>query len=513
MSSSRTTTSVADSLLAVLDGSPDGVLLADDHGRVLGWNVAMLAAAGLTIDAMIAATVETIDSRLTAVDAEDIASHTAAETGSLHRRMVTARDGRLFERTEQPIALSAAESGRLLFFRRCDAVSGSQNVGHGQLRSCAEQRRHALRMEAVGRLAGGIAHDFNNMLTVMLGFAEQLEAEIGHHGSLRQVVRAAQRAADLTRQLLAFSRQQVLRPRVIDVASIVEAMGGMIGRLIGDDVRLELDAPAGLPHVIADPTQLEQIILNLAINARDAMVRGGRLQIAVRRTVLASARPGRAVQPAGEYVQLVVTDTGSGIAPEILNKVFEPFFTTKGAKGTGLGLSTVYGIVKQSAGFIWVESEVGAGTTFTIDFPATALPKDASISPECFNANLAGRTGERVLIVEDLEPVRTVTQEMLEAEGYQVVTAATPHDAIGIVRKMGSHIDLVLSDVMMPDMTGGELAASIRAIHPNLPVLFMSGLPKAFDWVEPGTFLAKPFTRAMLLSHVRSRLAATATAA
>ncbi len=507
MSTVRTTTTgVADWLGPLLEQSPDGIVLVDNGGRVRSWNPAMLHVSALPAEVMATATLDTIEASLTRIDTDAL----AASSLSPSRVIVTAHDGRLFERTEQVIDLSAHDTGRLVWFRPLERAADLSDADVHQLRSCSEQRRQALRMEAVGRLAGGIAHDFNNMLTVMIGFAEQLQMEIGDRDSLNQVIRAATRAADLTKQLLAFSRQQVLRPRVVDVASVVDTMGGMVDRLIGDDVQLEIDAPAGLPSVCADPSQLEQIVLNLAINARDAMPHGGRLSIQVRGITVDSPGPGRGMQPPGGYVQLTVTDTGSGIAPELLSKVFEPFFTTKGMQGTGLGLSTVYGIVKQSGGFIWVESEMGAGTTFTIELPVTALPKDATVAHELLNGSFSQRAGGRILVVEDLEPVRTVTRDMLESEGYEVVAVSSPGEALSVMDAMGDRIDLLLSDVMMPEMTGGDLACALRAVRPTLPVLFMSGLPKALDWNEPGTFLAKPFTRAMLLSHVRSRLAAAA---
>ena len=465
MSTERTTTTgMADWLGPLLDRSPDGILLVDSGGRVRSWNPAMLRVSALPVDVMAMATTEIIEASLTRIDTDALGASLAAS-----RVIVTAHDGRLFERTEQAIDLAEDEAGRL---------------------------------------AEGIAHDFNNMLTMMIGFAEQRQREVGDHQSLNQVIRAATRAADLTKQLLAFSRQQVLRPRVVDVASVVDAMGGMVDRLIGDDVRLEIDASAGLPSVCADPSQLEQIVLNLAINARDAMPHGGRLSIRVRGINVETPEPGRAMQPPGGYVQLTVTDTGSGIAPELLSQVFEPFFTTKGMHGTGLGLSTLYGIVTQSGGFIWVASDMGDGTTFTIELPVTALPKDATVAHELFNGGFSQRAGGCILVVEDLEPVRTVTRHMLESEGYEVVAVASPGEALSVMDAMGDRIDLLLSDVMMPEMTGGDLACALRAVRPSLPVVFMSGLPKALDWNEPGTFLAKPFTRVMLLSHVRSRLAA-----
>ena len=343
-------------LAQLLDASPDGVLIADGVGRVIAWNSALVNASGLSQDVMGATSIDTIDACLAAADVDEADDAGANGSSGTRRQIVTAPDGRTFERLEHRLNLTPTEAGRLIWYSPCDLTPPVSESEQLQLRSFSERRRHALRMEAVGRLAGGIAHDFNNMLTVMIGFAEQLETEIGGHESLTQVVRAAQRAADLTKQLLAFSRQQVLRPQVVDLAGVVAAMGGMVGRIIGDDIVLNIDAPAGLPSVCADPAQLEQIVMNLAINARDAMTRGGRLTIAVRRAVLDIPRPGRGVEPSGEYVQMTVTDTGSGIPADLQSKVFEPFFTTKGIHGTGLGLSTVYGIVKQSGGFIWVDS-------------------------------------------------------------------------------------------------------------------------------------------------------------
>ncbi|MFN7984706.1 MAG: ATP-binding protein [Vicinamibacterales bacterium] len=500
---------VPEHLAQLLDSTPDGIVIADAAGRVIAWNDAVLKSSGLSPDAMAAASTDTLDLCLAALDADDATGDapSSAPNASQGRQFVSAPDGRPFERVEHRIHLSATHVGRLIWYSPCDLTPADSEAEQATLRSLSERRRHSLRMEAVGRLAGGIAHDFNNMLTVMIGFAEQLETEIGGHESLTQVVRAAQRAADLTRQLLAFSRQQVLRPQVVDVAGVVTSMGGMVDRIIGDDVVLSIDAPGGLPSVCADPTQLEQIVMNLAINARDAMSRGGRLTITVRRAVLDTPRPGRGVQPAGEYVQLTVADTGAGIPADLLNKVFEPFFTTKGIHGTGLGLSTVYGIVKQSGGFIWVDSELGVGTTFTIDLPVTSAQKETvPVTPRVSSAT-ERRPGGRILVVEDLESVRALTREMLQTEGYDVLEASTPHEALGIVDTLREPLDLVLSDVMMPEMNGSELVSAIREKKPGVPVLFMSGLPKALEWSEPEAFLPKPFTRAALLSQVRLRMA------
>jgi two-component system cell cycle sensor histidine kinase/response regulator CckA len=501
-------------LAAALDASTDAIALVDPDGRVLGWNSALADACGLDSEALAAATVDVIDTILASLGADDL-PFGGHDPAAVYRNLVTAPDGRLFERIEQIVDLAGGHKGRMICFRPLDLAADPTDSERQQLRSYAEQRRHALRMEAVGRLAGGIAHDFNNMLTVMIGFAEQLESEVGDRAALRQIVRAAQRAADLTRQLLAFSRQQVLRPRTVALSSVVRGMGEMLGRLLGDDVRLAIDAPEDLPNVCADPAQLEQIVLNLAINARDAMERGGRLGITVRGVTVDGPQPGRAVQPAGKYVRLVVSDSGTGIAPELLHKVFEPFFTTKGTKGTGLGLSTVYGIVKQSGGYIWVESQVDGGTTFTVDLPVSALSTETGSAVDRTGraSSSASVGGGRIVVVEDLDAVRELTREMLESDGFEVLEAASARQALEIIDAAGTRVDLVLSDVMMPEMTGRELADAIRSRRPDLPVLFMSGLPRSLDSTEPEAFLAKPFTRTMLLSHVRARLASTSTTA
>ncbi|MGC4083919.1 MAG: response regulator [Vicinamibacterales bacterium] len=468
--SSESTAPLASALGVLLDASPDAVMLVDDEGRLLAWNNALVRATGFSAEQLRAATVDSIDTRLTLLDADEPIASTASSPDSLLRNVVTARDGRLFERVEQKMDLSPTMGGVMVWYRPVDIASESSDADRRRLRACSEQRRHALRMEAVGRLAGGIAHDFNNMLMVMIGFAEQAQVDIGRNESLAQIVRAAQRASELTRQLLAFSRQQVLRPRVVDVASVVQSMSQMVDRLIGDDVQLELDAPDGLPSVLANPSQLEQIILNLFDQRARCDAARRQLSIQVRESVLDAPRPGRAVEPTGTYVQIIVTDMGQRDRPDLQSKVFEPFFTTKGPQGTGIGLSTVYGIVKQSGGFIWIDSEVGVGTTFTIDLPVTTLAKDAAVSTtDGFVATMPQRAGGCILVVEDLEPVRLVTKEMLESDGFEVVAAASPVEALSLMETIGDRVDLVLTDVMMPEMTGSELANAIRVRRPGLP--------------------------------------------
>ncbi len=494
---------------AVLDGAADGFLLVDESGQVRGWNAALAAIAGLRAEEVGSATLASVDALLLPVGAEDHPPQLPQPPAHAAPQLVASAEGRLFERSMHAIHLAGGEQAWLVAYRPMDVVRQGSSVRAEDIDARIEKRRHALRMESVGRLAGGIAHDFNNMLTAMLGYAEMLEREVGPRDSLRHVLHAARSAADLTRQLLAFSRMQRLEPRVVDVSTVVTSLGGMVGRLIGDDVHVEIDAPGGLPPVCADPTQLEQIVMNLVLNARDAMKKGGHLTITVRHNVLERPRPGREVQPAGQYLQIEVSDTGHGIPPEIITKVFEPFFTTKGMQGTGLGLSTVYGIVKQSGGFIWVDSQLGVGTTFTIDLPVAALETQGVLNLEP-PVERNPQAVKRILVVEDQESVRLLTCEMLESDGFDVVSAAEPAEGLRLALDAGQGVDLVLTDVTMPGMTGAELAGAIRDARPELPVLFMSGLPKALEWEAPGPILSKPFTRSELLAHVRARAASRA---
>jgi PAS domain S-box-containing protein len=382
------------------------------------------------------------------------------------------------------------------------------------LREREVQLRQALKMEAVGRLAGGIAHDFNNILTVIGGRAHLLLATLEPGSTGRQGVeliqQATKRAAQLTRQLLAFSRKQVLQPKVLDVTDVIEALTPILDRLIGEHIALTV-TPAATGYVRADPTQLEQVITNLAINARDAMPEGGRLTIETADVDLdaafTSAHPG--ARP-GRHVMLAVGDTGQGMDADTQTKVFEPFFTTKEAgKGTGLGLSTVYGIVKQHEGYITVESELGRGSTFRIFFPQVADRPDPPEAPAA--PDPSRRTGERVLLVEDEAPVRDVAREILTGKGYTVLEARDVDDALRIAGEDPRRLDLLLTDVVMPTMSGRTLAARVRRLHPEARVLYMSGYsdeagapPRPAD--PDMTFLPKPFTPPELLRAVRAIL-------
>jgi PAS domain S-box-containing protein len=377
-----------------------------------------------------------------------------------------------------------------------------------------EQLRQAQKMEAIGRLAGGVAHDFNNLLTVIQGYSDFIHQASAPDDARRddaeEIRRAADRAALLTQQLLAFSRKQVLQPRVLAINAVVDETSRMLRRLIGEDVTLDLRLAPDAGAVRADAGQLQQTLMNLAVNARDAMPLGGRLVI---ETVRVGVERDEPAQPApltpGRYVRLAVRDTGTGMRPDVLARAFEPFFTTKEpGKGTGLGLSTVYGIVTQSKGHLRVHSAPGQGTMFEIFFPSADAPAVATTPPL---GTLAVRGAETVLLVEDDAMVRRLAETTLTRAGYHVLTAASGADALRLVTERDAVIALVITDVVMPGMPGPALAQRLEASHPGLRVLYMSGY--ADDTMarygvneERVSFLAKPFTPSVLAERVREVL-------
>jgi len=376
-----------------------------------------------------------------------------------------------------------------------------------------EQLRNAQQMEAIGRLAGGIAHDFNNILSIIMGHGELLLAtakldEDGRNG-VDQIRRAADRAASLTQQLLAFSRKQVLQPRMLDLNETVADMQKMLTRVIGEDIELVAKLSASPMMVRADPGQLEQVLMNLAVNARDAMPHGGKIMMETSRVDI-SPEGGRDLDlPAGGYVMLKVTDTGHGMDSATLSHVFEPFFTTKPmGKGTGLGLATVYGIVKQSGGSIQVESDTGQGTGFRVYLPAVDGP--SGVKAERTGQKAEGGS-ETILIAEDEPDLRELTRIFLEGYGYRVLEASSADEAIKVAQAWTQPIHLLLTDVIMPGMSGRQLADKILSKRPETKIVYMTGytddMVVQHRVLEPGVqLLQKPFTKVELAQKVRATL-------
>jgi len=386
-------------------------------------------------------------------------------------------------------------------------------IAQREHRQLEERLRQAHKMEAVGRLAGGVAHDFNNLLTIIRGNSDLLEDRAGADDFQRrcvdQIQKASTRAVSMTRQLLAFSRMQILAPRVLDLNLIVDEMGKMLPRLIGENVDYSFHGEPQLASVLADPGQIEQVILNLAVNAKDAMPNGGKLVVRTANAVMneleAAQRP---PMFAGAYVLLSVADTGHGMDPETKAHIFEPFFTTKEiGKGTGLGLATVYGIVKQSGGFIWLQSAPGQGTTFEIYLPQTSQ-SPAQTAEETKQSAVAGGT-EAILVVEDEAGVRDLACEFLRSSGYTVLDANDGVEACEISARFHGQIAMLLTDMVMPRMGGPELANRLHLTRPDIKTLFMSGYSeyagasKEQNSAET-TVLQKPFTKRTLLEHVRA---------
>jgi len=383
------------------------------------------------------------------------------------------------------------------------------------LHKTEEQLRQALKMEAVGKLAGGVAHDFNNLLTAITGHSEmclrRLTPENSLHRHIDQIKKAGDRAAALTRQLLAFSRKQILQPEVLDLNHIVLELSKMLQRLIGEDIELLMGLAADLGKVKADPNQLEQVLMNLVVNARDAMPKGGKLTIETSNVHLSGEFADHHVSvPAGRYVMLAVSDSGCGMDAETQARIYEPFFTTKEVgKGTGLGLATVYGIVKQSEGSIWVYSEVGHGTTFKIYLPSVECP-ELQIATAIENRELL-KGAETVLLVEDEEVVREMAAEILRENGYEVMVAKDPEAALILAAQFNGVIHLMLTDVVMPRMSGRDLAEQISPLRPEMKVLYMSGYTDDaivhHGVLEEGTaFIAKPFSIDALARKLREVL-------
>jgi len=378
-----------------------------------------------------------------------------------------------------------------------------------------EQLRQAQKMEAVGMLAGGIAHDFNNLLTIINGYSQMLlgglPANDENRSSVEQIMKAGERAAELTRQLLTFSRRQVVRPKVLNLNVVIASAAVMLRRLIGEHIELRIVAGSDLGKVHADPGQLEQVIMNLAVNSRDAMPNGGSLILETHNMELEETYvgPHTTLKP-GRYVMLAVTDTGSGMDAQTRSHLFEPFFTTKAqGQGTGLGLSTVYGIVKQSGGDIVVYSEPSQGTCVKIYFPAVNEAATEDVAEN--HTERASSGSETILMVEDEEAVRKLVRRTLEKQGYRLLVAASGIEALDIVEHYKGPLDLLITDVIMPQMGGRELAERLKTLRPDIQILFISGYTES-TVVRTGSlakdemFLPKPFTPVTLARRVRELL-------
>ena len=489
---------------SIIETTDTGYVILDKEGRVLDANRKYVRLAG--------------HSELRQILGRSVLEWTAEHARQRNAEAVTqcVRDGRI-----RHLAIDYVDAnGRITPVEINATVEGEGEAAriislcrdmtaHRQLEA---QFRQSQKMEVVGRLAGGVAHDFNNLLTAILGncsfLLESLPKGSPQSSDVREIESAGKRATDLTHQLLAFSRKQVLKPKIVDVNSIVKDLGAMLRRLIGEDIELRLNLCPKSDRVKADPGQIEQVIMNLAVNARDAMPKGGLLTIETSGAEAADMdRHPEATQ--GLYVALSVADSGTGMDQETLAHLFEPFFTTKEkGKGTGLGLSTVYGIVHQSGGFIEVQSEPGAGTVFKIYLPVlSSKPEEGTEHGEGMKPGAPSR-GRTVLLVEDDEIVRRMTGRVLRNAGYAVLEAPSSLEAL---KHAGQRIDIVLTDVVLPDFSGVELAARLKGDKPSLEVVYMSGYTDNLVLREilsrPTTrFLQKPFTPDALLQKVREAL-------
>ncbi len=485
----------------VIESSRDGLLFFDlATRRVLESNPAFQRMLGYTAEELSGMTLYDFapDNRAS-VDAN---IHRLVDQGAL---AITNRAFRRKDGKEAPVEVDAvlvAEGGRQTVL----------NVVHSlaDRRALEEQLRQAQKMEAVGRLAGGVAHDFNNLLTAVLGYAELLldsdpSPEVKH--SADEIRKAGDRAAALTKQLLAFSRKQVLQPKVIDLNEVLAEVDGILRRTLGEDVTYEAERDPHLWRVLADPGQLHQVLLNLAVNSRDAMPEGGVLRIATRNVSLHAANVPEVPKVAeGDYVLLEVADTGHGMDAETLSHAFEPFFTTKErGKGTGLGLSTVYGIVKQSGGYIHIESEPGKGTRVLVYLTRVhgAADSPSNVSPR----SLPRGGTETILLVEDEESVRRLASLLLERSGYHILVASSAEEALATARGYTGQIDLLLTDVVLPGLNGRRLADLLAPERPSMKVIFASGYFDERGVLEPGSdFIQKPFNPETLARSVRRAL-------
>ncbi|MGH9803558.1 MAG: response regulator [Candidatus Acidiferrales bacterium] len=494
-------------LRAIFDASPVALIMMDTQGRILSWNRGAERIFGWTED-------EVLGKRLPIVPEEKEQEFNGLLARALSGDALAGVEVRRRRKDGSPVDIAVSTA------MVCAADGGVTGLAAAisditEQKQLQEQLRQAQKMEAIGRLSGGIAHDFNNLLGVIKGYTEiacgGLPAEDPLRRPLGEVQRAADRAAALTRQLLAFSRQQVLEPQVLNLGDTVEVLRGMFERLLPESIELTTALEPDLGSVKVDPGQLEQVIMNLVLNARDAMPDGGPLTLEARNVELDETYSRKHLAaPPGPYVLLMVSDSGIGMDAETLAHVFEPFFTTKEqGKGTGLGLATVYGIVKQSGGYVWAYSESGRGSTFKIYLPRVEeKPREQSVSRA---ADIVPRGSETVLVVEDEEGLRALAREFLETCGYTVLDARDGIEALEIVRRNSATIHLLLTDVILPRLSGRELAVQLAILRPLVKVLYMSGYTDRAvlqnGVLEPGlAFLQKPFSLRTLAAKIREVL-------
>jgi PAS domain S-box-containing protein len=485
---------------AVFREAAHAILVLDDSRRIIEANPATAALAGISVE------------RLVGRLFEDLMLETGSNIDLIWREMLTKGEAHSEHRMTSPSGTRVLECS----YRARVQPDRHLCIAHDitDRRQLEERVVQAEKIESIGRLAGGIAHDFNNLLTAILGYTELLLAnrrdDDPDRADLEEVQKAGQRAAVLTQQLLAFSRKQVLLPKNVDLNQTVSGLRSMLTRLIREDIALECETSAAPAWVRIDPHQIEQVILNLVLNARDALPGGGRIHIDVC-PVSVGGGGTEGSPPPGEYVRLRISDDGVGMSAETRSHLFEPFFTTKQlGKGTGLGLASVYGIVRQSNGFISVESEPGSGSTFTMHFPVVSdLSETAGHELE---RAARSEQQETILLVEDEEAVRRIISASLRRQGYRVLEAATPGMACEIVDHHPERIDLLLSDVVMPEMNGPALAQRLVGARPSLRVLFISGYADMLNTPNADgnpniDFLGKPFKASALADKVRAILA------
>ncbi len=495
--------------VAALEAAADGVAITDRAGTIEWVNPAFTRLTGYAAEEAIGRNPrDFLKSGKTPAEVYRQLWETILAGRTWHGQLVNRRKDGTEYHEEMSVTPIPDESGAITHF-----VAIKQDIT--ERLKLEAQFRQAQKMETVGQLASGVAHDFNNLLTVINGMAELLLAQASEgdpaYEDAKEILGAGQRAATLTRQLLAFSRQQVLQPRVVSLNEVLRDLEPLLRRLLREDIDLAFTLAPDLGLIEADRGQLEQVITNLAVNARDAMVHGGQLVLETQNVQLGEgdSRAHGVTVPPGAYVRLAVTDSGVGMDEATRQRIFEPFFTTKApGHGTGLGLATVYGIVKQSQGFVWVYSEVGQGTTFTIYLPQSNRPAHHPL-PRRTPTSTTG--SETILLVEDDPALRKLGARFLEAGGYTVLVAATGDDALRLLAHHAGAVDLVVSDVVMPQMSGRQLVERLGQTRPGLKVLYVSGYTDdtllrrgVLDAQTP--FLNKPFTKAMLLEKVRDVL-------